>query len=59
LVPSLLGAPLTIDTTSGVMVEDATVVQADVVGTNGVVHVIDAVMLPPANGPVAVDLRRL
>lgn len=32
-----------------VTVENAVVQQADVAATNGVVHVIDAVMLPPAN----------
>lgn len=48
-VASLLaGQTLTIDTSAGVMVESATVVIADVHGTNGVVHVIDSVMLPAA-----------
>lgn len=32
---------------SGVMINDANVVVADVVASNGVVHVIDAVILPP------------
>jgi len=32
---------------AGVMVGEATVVQADVEATNGVVHVIDSVILPP------------
>jgi uncharacterized surface protein with fasciclin (FAS1) repeats len=31
-----------------VTVEDAVVTQADVAVTNGVVHVIDKVLLPPA-----------
>jgi uncharacterized surface protein with fasciclin (FAS1) repeats len=30
------------------MVGDATVTQADVDASNGVVHVIDAVLMPPA-----------
>ena len=36
---------------NGVMVNNATVVVADIVADNGVVHVIDAVMLPPAPEP--------
>jgi len=43
------GAMLTVDGTgSGVTVNDANVVSADVVADNGVIHVIDAVILPPA-----------
>ena len=38
---------LAIDATSGVRVNDATVVQADVPASNGVIHVIDTVLLPP------------
>ncbi|WP_206171085.1 fasciclin domain-containing protein [Phragmitibacter flavus] len=34
---------------AGVMVNNAKVVQADVKASNGVIHVIDAVLLPPAN----------
>jgi uncharacterized surface protein with fasciclin (FAS1) repeats len=33
----------------GVMVNDANVVTADIVASNGVIHVIDAVLLPPSN----------
>jgi uncharacterized surface protein with fasciclin (FAS1) repeats len=32
-----------------VMINDATVTSADIVASNGVIHVIDAVLLPPAN----------
>ena len=32
---------------SGVMINDANVVQADVAASNGVIHIIDAVLLPP------------
>ena len=42
------GESLTIDLTDGVMVNDARVVGADLLATNGVVHVIDKVLLPPA-----------
>ena len=41
------GADVTIMTEDGVTVEGANVVTADVDATNGVIHVIDAVILPP------------
>jgi transforming growth factor-beta-induced protein len=31
-----------------VKVDDATVVQADIMASNGVIHVIDRVVLPPS-----------
>lgn len=40
------GASLTIDLDNGVMVEDASVTTADVETSNGVIHIIDKVMLP-------------
>jgi uncharacterized surface protein with fasciclin (FAS1) repeats len=47
-VKSVEGQDLTITTPNGkVMVNGATVVTADVMASNGVVHVIDAVLLPP------------
>lgn len=41
------GADITIGTEGGVTVNDANVVSADVEASNGVIHVIDAVILPP------------
>ena len=41
------GAEITIDLDDGVMVNDATVVAADIETSNGVIHVIDKVILPP------------
>ena len=41
------GAPVKIDATSGVKINDATVTTADVAASNGVIHVIDTVLLPP------------
>ncbi|WP_019955607.1 fasciclin domain-containing protein [Yoonia vestfoldensis] len=41
------GADITIGTEGGVTVNDANVVTADIVASNGVIHVIDAVILPP------------
>ena len=40
------GSDITIDLDNGVKVEEATVVSADIETTNGVVHVIDKVLLP-------------
>lgn len=42
------GAEVTITTMGGAKVNGANVVAADVVASNGVVHVIDAVILPPS-----------
>ena len=42
------GAEVTITTADGAKVNGANVVTADVEASNGVVHVIDAVILPPA-----------
>ena len=40
------GSDVTIDLDNGVMVEEATVVSADIETSNGVIHVIDKVILP-------------
>ncbi|KPP88974.1 MAG: hypothetical protein HLUCCA08_01990 [Rhodobacteraceae bacterium HLUCCA08] len=46
-VATVNGANVHIDATGGgVMVEDATVTQADIEASNGVIHVIDTVLLP-------------
>jgi uncharacterized surface protein with fasciclin (FAS1) repeats len=41
------GAEITVDLSMGVMINDATVTTADIEASNGVIHVIDKVMLPP------------
>ena len=46
MAKSVQGGEITIDGTNGVMVDNAKVVQADIVADNGVIHVIDAVILP-------------
>ena len=43
---SVQGQELAIDTTAGVKIAGATVVQTDILCTNGVIHIIDSVMLP-------------
>lgn len=49
-VETVAGSPLTVnvdDATGNVTVNGATVVQADVQASNGVIHAIDQVLLPP------------
>ena len=45
-VATVLGSPVRINTTEGVLVNNAKVIQADVEASNGVIHVIDKVLLP-------------
>ena len=47
-VPTLNGQNVIVDLTNGVKINDANVTLADVTAFNGVVHVIDAVLLPTA-----------
>jgi uncharacterized surface protein with fasciclin (FAS1) repeats len=47
------GSPVLVDTTGGVKVSDAEVTAADVVASNGVIHVIDKIILPPSDDIVA------
>lgn len=42
------GSDVKIDASNGVKVNDATVVQPDIETDNGVIHVIDTVLLPPS-----------
>jgi uncharacterized surface protein with fasciclin (FAS1) repeats len=51
-ITTLLGEDITVTIdANGVMINNATVVVADILTTNGVVHVIDAVLLPPSPQP--------
>lgn len=45
-VKTVQGSELTVDATDGVKVDEASVVTADIETSNGVIHVIDAVVLP-------------
>ncbi len=50
MVPTALeGRSVTVSKSAGVKIDDATVTAANIVTTNGVIHVIDAVLLPSAN----------
>lgn len=42
------GGKVKIDASSGVKINNATVIKADIQATNGVIHVIDTVLLPPS-----------
>ena len=46
-VETVQGDALAVNATDGVMVNEANVTQADIEASNGVIHVIDAVVLPP------------
>ena len=46
MVKSVQGSSLTLSTAGGVKVDGANVVKADVVADNGVIHIIDNVVLP-------------
>ncbi|MCP5348706.1 MAG: fasciclin domain-containing protein [Gammaproteobacteria bacterium] len=45
-VESVQGSKLSVDATAGVKVDNASVISADIEADNGVIHVIDAVVLP-------------
>lgn len=45
---TLQGEDITVSINGGVQINNANVIGADLVGTNGVVHIIDAVILPPS-----------
>ncbi|NIC41488.1 fasciclin domain-containing protein [Aquabacterium sp. A08] len=45
-VKTVQGAELTVSTTGGVKVDNANVVKTDVLASNGVIHVIDTVVMP-------------
>jgi uncharacterized surface protein with fasciclin (FAS1) repeats len=45
-VKTVQGSDLTLTTTNGVKVDSANVVKTDIVADNGVIHVIDSVVLP-------------
>ncbi|HET6978746.1 MAG TPA: fasciclin domain-containing protein [Pyrinomonadaceae bacterium] len=47
-VRTVHGQALRIETANGVRINDANVIKADVEATNGIIHVIDSVLLPSA-----------
>ena len=47
-VATVQGQSVRVNGTDGVRVNDATVTKADIVTDNGIIHVIDSVLMPPA-----------
>jgi uncharacterized surface protein with fasciclin (FAS1) repeats len=45
-VATVQGSKVNIDATNGVMIDNAKVSKADIESSNGVIHVIDTVILP-------------
>jgi uncharacterized surface protein with fasciclin (FAS1) repeats len=45
-VKTVQGSELTVSTSMGVMVDKAKVVKTDIAADNGVIHVIDTVLMP-------------
>ena len=57
-VEALNGDSLTVNLDDGVKINDSNVITADIEACNGVIHVIDAVLLPPSDdeeAPAEVD----
>jgi uncharacterized surface protein with fasciclin (FAS1) repeats len=52
-VPTVEGQTIALSTADGVTVNGAKVITADVAASNGVIHAIDAVLLPPDVDPAA------
>ena len=46
MVPTVEGSSLTVSVSNGVRVDDAKVIKTDIVASNGVIHVIDTVIMP-------------
>ena len=46
MVPTVNGQSITVKTAGGVMVDGAKVVSTDIAASNGIIHVIDSVILP-------------
>jgi uncharacterized surface protein with fasciclin (FAS1) repeats len=48
------GQPVIIGSANGVTINDATVIEADLRASNGIIHVVDSVLLPPTNDIVEI-----
>jgi uncharacterized surface protein with fasciclin (FAS1) repeats len=47
--PTVNGSNVTVSLSGGAKINGANVISADIKTKNGVIHVIDTVLLPPAN----------
>ena len=54
-VTTLNGQNITVDLSMGVMINDANVTSSDILSDNGVVHVLDRVLLPTATSSKSMD----
>ena len=54
-VITLNGQNITVDLSMGVMINDANVTSADILSDNGVVHILDRVLLPTATSSESMD----
>ena len=52
LLPMVNGENATVSTSVGVFIDNAQVTSADVLASNGVVHIVDAVIVPPSMLPI-------
>ncbi|WP_347838891.1 fasciclin domain-containing protein [uncultured Draconibacterium sp.] len=53
-VPTLNGAAVKVDLSSGVMINDASVEYANIRALNGIIHIIDEVLFPPTQNIVEI-----
>jgi len=58
-VATINGENITVDLSMGVMINDANVTSADIIAENGVVHVLDKVLLPTITGVNEKDLLKI
>ena len=58
-VATLQGGDIVVDLTSGVMINDANVILADVTADNGVVHVLDKVLVPQTSNVNSFEIAQV
>lgn len=51
---TIQGQPVVVGSSGGVSINDANVIETDIRGSNGIIHVIDSVLIPPANDIVEI-----
>ncbi|MEH2120938.1 fasciclin domain-containing protein [Nostoc sp.] len=52
--PTVEGSTLAIDTSDGIKVNDARVIEPDIESDNGIIHIIDSVLIPESVGELLV-----
>ena len=51
---TLQGQPVVVGNAGGVSINNATVIETDIRGSNGIIHVVDSVLIPPSNDIVEI-----